>query len=92
MLGERKERKLREKRNESTGITRPARSAPSAFSAGTVLHSLQTVLRRIVGMPDYERHIEHLRHCHPERPLPSEREYYENFVRARYEDGPTRCC
>jgi len=24
--------------------------------------------------------------------LPSEREYYEEYVRARYEGGPTRCC
>jgi uncharacterized short protein YbdD (DUF466 family) len=43
-------------------------------------------------MPDYAAHVEHLRRCHPERPVPSERAFYEEFVRARYEDGPTRCC
>jgi uncharacterized short protein YbdD (DUF466 family) len=43
-------------------------------------------------MPDYAVHVEHLRRCHPERAVPSEREFYEEFVRARYADGPTRCC
>jgi uncharacterized short protein YbdD (DUF466 family) len=43
-------------------------------------------------MPDYDAHIEHLRRCHPETPIPSEREFYDDFVRARYGDGPTRCC
>ena len=49
-------------------------------------------LRRIAGMPDYAAHVEHLRRSHPERPLPTEREFYEDYLRARYGDGPTRCC
>jgi uncharacterized short protein YbdD (DUF466 family) len=51
-----------------------------------------SAIRRIAGMPDYDAHVEHLRRCHPERPLPSEREFFEEYVRARYCDGPTRCC
>ena len=43
-------------------------------------------------MPDYGAHVEHLRCSHPERPIPTEREFYEEFVCHRYEDGPTRCC
>jgi uncharacterized short protein YbdD (DUF466 family) len=50
------------------------------------------VMRRISGMPDYAAHVEHLRRCHPERPLPSPAEFYEEFLRTRYGDGPTRCC
>jgi uncharacterized short protein YbdD (DUF466 family) len=53
---------------------------------------LVSAVRRIAGMPDYAAHVEHLRRCHPERPLPSEREFFEEYVRARYADGPTRCC
>jgi uncharacterized short protein YbdD (DUF466 family) len=56
------------------------------------ISALQSVLRRIAGMPDYVAHVEHLRRHHPERPMPSRREFYEDFVRARYQDGPTRCC
>ena len=50
------------------------------------------VLRRIAGMPDYGAYVEHLRRCHPERAVPTEREYFEQYVAARYGDGPTRCC
>jgi uncharacterized short protein YbdD (DUF466 family) len=53
---------------------------------------LSSTVRRIAGMPDYAAHVEHLRRCHPERAVPTEREFYEDFVRARYADGPTRCC
>lgn len=50
------------------------------------------LLRRIAGMPDYQAYVEHLRRCHPDRPVPTEREYFEQYVAARYGDGPTRCC
>jgi uncharacterized short protein YbdD (DUF466 family) len=49
-------------------------------------------LRRVAGMPDYAACVAHLRRCHPERAVPSEREYFDEYVRARYGDGPTRCC
>jgi len=50
------------------------------------------VVRRVAGMPDYAAYVAHLRRCHPERDVPSAREFYEEYVRARYGDGPTRCC
>ncbi len=53
---------------------------------------LLDTLRRIAGMPDYAAHLEHLRRWHPGQPVPTERQFYEEFVRARYGDGPTRCC
>ena len=54
--------------------------------------TLARMVRRLAGMPDYERHIEHLRRCHPEQPLPDRRQYYEEYLKARYQEGPTRCC
>jgi uncharacterized short protein YbdD (DUF466 family) len=51
-----------------------------------------SLIRRIAGMPDYAAHLEHLHRSHPGSPVPTEREFYEEFVRSRYEDGPTRCC
>jgi uncharacterized short protein YbdD (DUF466 family) len=56
------------------------------------LEPLLRVVRRVSGMPDYQAYLEHLRRCHPERPVPSPREFYEDYLRARYTDGPTRCC
>ena len=49
-------------------------------------------LKRIAGMPDYEAYVEHLATCHPECPVPSEREYYELYLKQRYEGGGMRCC
>jgi uncharacterized short protein YbdD (DUF466 family) len=43
-------------------------------------------------MPDYGAYAEHLRRCHPESAIPSEAQFYSDFIKARYEDGPTRCC
>jgi uncharacterized short protein YbdD (DUF466 family) len=54
--------------------------------------SLLSGIRRMTGMPDYAGYCEHLRRSHPEASLPSERQFYEDFVRSRYGDGPTRCC
>jgi uncharacterized short protein YbdD (DUF466 family) len=56
------------------------------------LERLLRVVRRVSGMPDYAAYVEHLRTKHPERPVPSAREYYEEYVRSRYGHGPTRCC
>lgn len=49
-------------------------------------------LRRVVGMPDYQAYVEHLRQYHPERPIPSEREFFAEYTETRYAAGPTRCC
>jgi uncharacterized short protein YbdD (DUF466 family) len=56
------------------------------------LERVLRVVRRVAGMPDYAAHVEHLRRCHPERAVPSRRQFYDEFIRARYADGPTRCC
>jgi uncharacterized short protein YbdD (DUF466 family) len=57
-----------------------------------MLAELLRALRRIAGMPDYAAYIEHLRRCHPGQPLPSEQQFFSDFVRTRYGDEPTRCC
>jgi uncharacterized short protein YbdD (DUF466 family) len=74
-----------------TVVTLSKRSAARGAKRGLAT-KLFGALRTIAGMPDYAAHVEHLRRCHPETPIPSEREFYADFVRARYGDGPTRCC
>lgn len=56
------------------------------------LRALTAGWRRIVGMPDYGAYLTHCRRHHPDRPVPTEREYFEQYLKARYEGGPTRCC
>ena len=53
---------------------------------------LLSAVKRLLGMPDYQRFVEHVRQCHPERPVPSEREFFEQYVKDRYGTGATRCC
>lgn len=60
--------------------------------AGARLRAALAALRRVAGMPDYEAFAVHHRSCHPERPLPSRREHFAQFVAERYGGGPTRCC
>jgi uncharacterized short protein YbdD (DUF466 family) len=70
----------------------PDNPTGEAEAAGRGRQRLFSSLRAMLGMPDYAAHCRHVRERHPERPLPSEREYFDQFVRARYGDGPTRCC
>ena len=56
------------------------------------LQRVASAIRRVAGMPDYAAHVEHLRRFHPGCSIPSEKDYFDQFVRSRYGDGPTRCC
>ena len=43
-------------------------------------------------MPDYEEYLRHLQRCDASDPVPSEREFFESYLRARYGRTPSRCC
>ena len=58
----------------------------------TFMRRAADATRRIAGMPDYRAYLAHARRCHPERPPLGEREYFAEYLRARYADGPHRCC
>jgi uncharacterized short protein YbdD (DUF466 family) len=58
---------------------------------GWLARCLATI-RRTAGMPDYAAYTAHRLRVHPGDPVPSEREYFAQFVAARYSDSPTRCC
>jgi len=62
----------------------------TVFSAW--LRDALRTLRRVAGMPDYPAYLEHLRRCHPDRPVPTEREFFTLYTQSRYGAGPTRCC
>jgi uncharacterized short protein YbdD (DUF466 family) len=68
------------------------REAAGQRGSGAVLARLATLVRGISGMPDYRAYIEHVRRCHPDAPIMTEREYYAEYVNRRYADGFSRCC
>lgn len=53
---------------------------------------LLSTMRRITGMPDYQAYLRHLREFHPDRALPSEREYFDLYLAGKYGNGFSRCC
>jgi len=56
------------------------------------LQEFVSMLRQVTGMPDYQAFLEHLRRHHPECQIPSEREYFTQYIESRYGNGPSRCC
>jgi uncharacterized short protein YbdD (DUF466 family) len=56
------------------------------------LSHLAPFLRRLAGMPDYQAYREHMRVRHPGCRVLSEREYFDDFLNARYGSGVSRCC
>jgi uncharacterized short protein YbdD (DUF466 family) len=41
----------------------------------------------MVGIPDYDRYVEHVSTDHPEQPIMSYREFLDNRQQARYGGG-----
>jgi uncharacterized short protein YbdD (DUF466 family) len=51
--------------------------------------------RLMVGMPDYDTYVQHMRLNHPDKPIMSYEEFFRERQEARYggADGrPGRCC
>jgi len=59
---------------------------------GDTLRRAAAVVRRIVGVPDYERYAAHMRECHPDI-VPLTREEFElTRLEDRYSRPGQRCC
>lgn len=50
------------------------------------------VVRRIVGVPDYERYVAHVRKCHPGTVPMSRTEFEQARLEDRYSRPGQRCC
>ena len=56
------------------------------------LRQAATVVRRIVGAPDYERYVAHVRECHPDHVPMSREEFWRERLESRYSKPGARCC
>jgi uncharacterized short protein YbdD (DUF466 family) len=54
-------------------------------------HWVQTV-RTIIGVPDYERYLRHMRARHPECAVMTAAEFANARLQARYSKPGSRCC
>jgi uncharacterized short protein YbdD (DUF466 family) len=50
--------------------------------------------RLMVGVPDYDTYVQHMRLTHPEQTPMSYEEFYRERVESRYggKNGSSRCC
>jgi uncharacterized short protein YbdD (DUF466 family) len=51
-----------------------------------------TILRTIIGVPDYDRYLRHMRAHHPECVVKSRADYANERLMARYSRPGSRCC
>jgi uncharacterized short protein YbdD (DUF466 family) len=54
--------------------------------------NILTALRAIIGAPDYERYVAHMRDAHPDVVPLSRREFTAERMACRYEQPGGRCC
>ena len=60
--------------------------------AGEALRRAARVLRRIVGVPDYEGYVAHVRECHPGTVPMTRTEFERARLDDRYSRPGSRCC
>lgn len=48
--------------------------------------------RSMIGVPDYDTYVAHMRRHHPDRPVMTYAEFFNDRLQARYRAGGGRCC
>lgn len=59
---------------------------------GSIIRRAASVLRRIVGVPDYERYVAHVRDRHPGTVAMSREEFERLRLEDKYSRPGQRCC
>jgi uncharacterized short protein YbdD (DUF466 family) len=64
----------------------------SSAEAQAWLRRAADIVRRVIGVPDYERYLAHVRECHPGAEPMSRDEFARERLKSRYERPGSRCC
>ena len=56
------------------------------------LRRVAAVVRRVVGVPDYDRYVAHVRECHPGTEPMTHRQFEESRLYDKYSRPGQRCC
>jgi uncharacterized short protein YbdD (DUF466 family) len=62
------------------------------FGLADQVRRIGRVVRTIIGAPDYERYVAHVRQCHPGQPVMTREEFAKSRLEARYSQPGNRCC
>ena len=73
-----------------TGISGIARIAGLAGIAG--VRTLRQSLRLMVGVPEYDTYVAHMRTTHPDQSVMPYEEFFRERQEARYDGKVSRCC
>lgn len=57
-----------------------------------LLRRAAVVVRRVIGVPDYERYVAHIQHAHPGTAPMSREEFERSRLEDRYSKPGQRCC
>ena len=55
-------------------------------------HRAVQTARLLIGVPDYDTYVEHMRLRHPGLPVMSYEQFFDERMQARYRGGGGRCC
>ena len=58
----------------------------------SLLDRIGTALRQMLGVPDYERYLRHMRHAHPGQLALTRNEFLDLRLHERYSRPGSRCC
>jgi uncharacterized short protein YbdD (DUF466 family) len=82
--------------NTAVVVYRPRPWWDSALSWGALTRTWKSLARcalLMVGQPDYDAYVQHMRQAHPDRPVMTYAEFFRNRQEARYGGkGAARCC
>ena len=76
----------------NTAGSRRAGVPGNSPGARGLLERVGATMRRIIGAPDYDAYVAHVRAHHPGHEPLREREFIEERLKARYEKPGSRCC
>ena len=74
----------------TTHDERPENTTPRDVQG--VARRVGNVIRRIIGAPDYDAYLAHVREHHPDRTPMSEYDFRRERLSARYSRPGSRCC
>lgn len=53
---------------------------------------LREIINRVIGAPDYETYLAHLRDHHPDEIPMSREDFFQKRLQERYDKPGSRCC
>ncbi|MGY4516709.1 YbdD/YjiX family protein [Lysobacter sp. HA18] len=69
----------------------PSVDAARSALSGAWRHLAQTA-RLVIGIPDYDVYVQHMRRSHPDIAPMDEATFFRERLHARYGRGRSRCC